>query len=292
MKSKSINLKICARSDIGRVRDNNEDAFVVVDLANTAPIHTTPRPVELQVEREGVLLAVSDGMGGAQAGEVASALTLRTLRHALAASSAEESADARLKRSVESANYEVWKAARDTGRLGMGATLTAVLICGTNAYVAEIGDSRAYLLRENRLIQLTRDQNISQILIDTGRLTREQAEASRYKNIITQAIGTRPKVVVALNRVGLRRGDTLLLCSDGLSTKVKDEEIRSTLAAGRELDAACMQLVDVANYRGGEDNVTVVLAEIRGERLRVGTGDDRVSLETLQVFDGRDGTNG
>jgi serine/threonine protein phosphatase PrpC len=292
LKSKNLHLKVYARTDVGRVRDNNEDAFVIADLANSSPIHVTPHPLDMHVQSQGVLLAVSDGMGGAQAGEVASALTLRALRSALAVSDGDESPDVRLTRSVECANQEVWNLARDTGRLGMGATLTAVLVHGTRAYVAEIGDSRAYLLRDERLIQLTRDQNISQILVDTGRLTREQAEVSRYKNIITQAIGTRPKVVVALNRVGLRRGDILILCSDGLSTKVKDEEIRSTLATGRDLDAACMQLIDVANYRGGEDNVTVMLAEVEGEMLRAGRRDDRVSLETLRDYDGRDGLNG
>jgi serine/threonine protein phosphatase PrpC len=174
----------------------------------------------------------------------------------------------------------------------MGATLTAVLIQGRRAYVAEIGDSRAYLLRDGHFVQLTRDQNISQVLVDTGRLTREQADASRYKNIVTQAIGTRPNVVVALNRVGLRRGDKLMLCSDGLSTKLSDDEIRRTLAANTDLSAACRHLVGTANHRGGEDNVTVILAEVEGEGLPLSSGDERLSLETLQGFDGRDVASG
>jgi len=289
LKSRNVALRVSARSDVGRVRVNNEDAFAIVDLAKGAPIHATPTPVELRVDREGVLLAVSDGMGGAQAGEVASALTLRALRSALAVSQSGESGDARLRRSVESANHVVWKLARETGRLGMGATLTAVLVHGTGAYVAEVGDSRAYLVRDGRLVQLTRDQNMSQILIDRGELTREQAEVSRYKNIVTQAIGTRPKVIVAMNRVELRRGDVLMLCSDGLSAKVDDEEIRSTLTAASEPTAACTQLIDAANHRGGDDNVTVIIAEVEGEVLRSAKRDDRISVETLQEYDGRTG---
>ena len=193
-------------------------------------------------------------------------------------------AEAALTASVEKANRRVWDAAVDSNRKGMGATLTAVLIHGRRAYVAEVGDSRAYVLRGSRFVQVTHDQSYAQVLFDAGTLTREQAEKFEYKNVIMQAIGTRADVVVALNRFTLRRGDRLLLCSDGLTSKVKDEEIRGVLLSTPSLDAACTTLVELANARGGEDNITVVVAEMSGEGLPELTGEERVSLETVQAF--------
>ncbi len=285
MTSPNVVLKVFGRSDIGRVRVKNEDAFVIADLMKSFPIHAMPEPISLQVDCRGVLLAVSDGMGGAQAGDVASALTLHSLRLELPGGEG-GSAEAALTASVEKANQNVWNTASNTGRKGMGATLTAVLIHGHRAYVAEVGDSRAYVLRGSRFVQLTRDQSYVQALIDAGTLTREQSETFQYRNIIMQAIGTDPSVIVALNRFTLRRGDRILLCSDGLSGKVKDEEMRSILIATVSLDAACTQLIELANCRGGEDNITVVLAEMSGEGLPALTGEEQVSLETIQAYTG------
>jgi serine/threonine protein phosphatase PrpC len=285
MTSPNVAVKVFGRSDNGRVRQKNEDAFVIADLMQSVPIHSMLEPIALAVDSRGVLLAVSDGMGGAQAGDVASALTLRSLRMEMPAGEG-GSAEAALTASVEKANERVWDTATNTGREGMGATLTAVLIHGRRAYVAEVGDSRAYVLRGSRFVQLTRDQSYVQNLIDSGTLTREQAESFQYRNIIMQAIGTDPSVVVALNRFTLRRGDRILLCSDGLSGKVKDEEMRSVLIATASLDTACLQLIEVANCRGGEDNITVVLAEMEGEGLPALAGEEQVSLETVQTFTG------
>jgi PPM family protein phosphatase len=284
MTSPNVTLNVFGRSDIGRVRLKNEDAFVIADLMQALPIHAMPEPIALQVDCRGVLLAVSDGMGGAQAGDVASALTLHSLRLELPGGEG-GSAEAALTASVEKANQNVWNTASNTGREGMGATLTAVLIHGHRAYVAEVGDSRAYVLRGSRFVQLTRDQSYVQSLIDAGALTREQSETFQYRNIVTQAIGTDPSVIVALNRFTLRRGDRILLCSDGLSGKVKDEEMRGILMAAAGLDTACLQLIELANCRGGEDNITVVLAEMSGEGLPVLTGEEHVSLETIQAYD-------
>jgi PPM family protein phosphatase len=283
MTGQGVALKVFGRSDIGSVRQNNEDAFVIADLMESLPIHAMPQPIVLQSGPRGVLLAVSDGMGGAQAGEVASALTLHALRLEMPAGEG-GSAEAALKASVEKANERVWQAAAERGRRGMGATLTAVLIHGNRAYVAEVGDSRAYVLRGTQFVQLTHDQSYAQVLLDAGTLTLEQSDTFQYKNVVTQAIGTQASVVVALNRFTLRGGDRILLCSDGLSGKVKDDEMRSVLAATSSLDVACTQLIDLANSRGGEDNITVVLAEMNGEGLPAVTGEDRVSVETVQAF--------
>ena len=285
MTESSVRLGVFGRTDVGKVRAGNEDAFVIADLGVSSPIHDMARPIALEVGSSGVLLAVSDGMGGAQAGEVASALALHSLRRGMSAG-AGGSAEAALQASVEKANQKVWDASTAAGRKGMGATLTAVLIHGNRAYVAEVGDSRAYVLRGSLFVQLSHDQSAVQLMLDAGTLTREEAETFPYKNVILQAIGTKPSVVVALNRFTLRRGDRILLCSDGLSGPVKDDEMQSIVAAASTLDAACATLIDLANSRGGEDNITVVLAEMSGEGLPELTGEDHVSLETVTAFKG------
>jgi serine/threonine protein phosphatase PrpC len=286
-----VGVNVFGRSDVGRVREKNEDTFVIADLMVSAPIHAMPRPIALEVRQRGILLAVSDGMGGAQAGEVASALTLHALRSGLSSVEA-NSAEEALVACVEAANAKVWQVANDSGRNGMGATITAVLLHGQRAYVAEVGDSRAYVLRGKRLVQLTHDQSCVQLLLDNGTLTREQAETFQYRNIILQAIGTKSSVVVALNRFTLRRGDRLLLCSDGLSGKVGDREMQAIVATTESLEAACASLIELANARGGEDNITVVLAEAAGDGLPALTGNERVSLETVQAFDGEARSDG
>jgi len=285
MASPNVGLKVFGRSDIGRVRLKNEDAFVIADLMQSEPIQAMTAAVALNVDSRGVLLAVSDGMGGAQAGEVASALTLSALRLEMPGGEG-GTAEAALAASVVRANEKVWTTAVDTGRQGMGATLTAVLIHGRRAYVAEVGDSRAYVLRGRRFIQLTRDQSYVQDLIDSRAITREEAKTTPLRNAITQAIGTDPNVVVVLNRFTLRQGDRILLCSDGLSGKVQDDEMRRELMAATSLETACLRLIELANSRGGEDNITVVLAETEGDGLSAPIGEERVSLEALPAFSG------
>ena len=283
MATPGVALKVFGRSDIGRVRLKNEDAFLVADLMQSEPIQTMPEPIAVTVNARGVLLAISDGMGGAQAGEVASALTLRALRLEMPRRES-GTAEAALIASVVKANEQVWKTAVATRQQGMGATLTAVLIHGRRAYVAEVGDSRAYVLRGRRFIQLTRDQSHVQDLIDAGSVTREEARTLPFRNAITQAIGTDPSVVVALNRFTLRQGDRILLCSDGLSGEVQDEEMRRVLIANANLETACRQLIELANHRGGGDNITVIVAEMEGDGLPSQAGEERVSIETVQAF--------
>jgi serine/threonine protein phosphatase PrpC len=264
---------------------------VIADLNKPPPgepeLETASRPTLLTADDFGVLLAVSDGMGGAQAGEVASALTLHALRTELPVGTG-GTAEAALIASIERANQQVYQAAaEETGKHGMGATLTAVLIHGSRAFVAEIGDSRAYVLRGDRLVQLTRDQSYVQELIDEGALSHEEADRFIHKNVILQAIGTQSNLVVALNRFTLRQRDRLLLCSDGLSNELSDEEICAVLLRHRDLDAACKELIDLANAHGGSDNITVVLAEMQDDGLPAPTSEGRVSLETIQEFNWR-----
>ena len=284
MVASGVRIGVFGRTDVGKVRRGNEDAFVVADLGESRPLYSMSQPLTFEVGPAGMLLAVSDGMGGAQAGEVASALALHTLRRGLRASA--PTAEAALTASVEAANLRVWDAASTPGHHGMGATLTAVLLHGDHAYVAEVGDSRAYLLRGGRFVPLTHDQSALQQLLDAGTLTRESAEAFPYKNVILQAIGTKPSVVVAMNRFVLRRGDLILLCSDGLSRCVTDDEMRSVVFGAPTLNAACASLIELANSRGGEDNITVILAAVDGEALQRLDGVAFGSIETVQAFTG------
>jgi serine/threonine protein phosphatase PrpC len=229
----------------------------------------------MDARERGVLVAVSDGMGGAQAGDVASTVALHKVRVGMDQGSAAGASDA-LRTSVERANKSVWDLAHATGREGMGATLTALLVHDGFAYIAEIGDSRAYLLRKGRFLQLTHDQSYVQELVDLGELTPEQADESDHKNIILQAVGLKPEVDVAMSRVELRRGDRFLLCSDGLSNELPDTDLH-LIMKGATLEAVCAALVDTANERGGEDNITAVVFEVSGEQVPAALETDRVS---------------
>jgi serine/threonine protein phosphatase PrpC len=282
-----IKLAVAAKTDVGKVRTNNEDAYVVADLNRKSKVEAL-EPTDFDVEARGVLLAVSDGMGGEQAGEVASALVVETLSRVLA-DSAPESPESKtaisniIENAVTKANEEVFAAAKDPGKRGMGATLTAVFVKGSEAYIAEIGDSRAYLLRGRRMRQMTRDQSFVQLLVDSGAITPEEAENYPHKNIILQAIGQQKNLNVALGKLELRRGDRLLLCSDGLSNKVTPEEMREIVCDAGAIDVACAKLVEAANDRGGDDNVTVVLAEATGDDLTLNRDEETVT-QTFEVM--------
>jgi serine/threonine protein phosphatase PrpC len=268
-------------SDPGRVRKNNEDAFLVTALADAGDGAAPREVLTLDASEQPVLLAVSDGMGGADAGEVASALVVESLRRAMQEGKGDW--DEVTKKAVERANREVWDAARAPGRRGMGATVTAVCFHGTHAYIAEVGDSRAYLIRDGRVRQVTRDQSFVQYLLDAGALKPEEAEKYPMKNVVLQAMGQRPDVQVALGRLELRRGDRILLCSDGLSNMVKAPEMREILDHEATLDAGCRKLIEKANERGGEDNITVVVASVDGEGLAAPRAQESLT-QTFQVL--------
>ncbi len=278
-----ITLDVCAVSDVGSVRSNNEDAYAVIDRPTGQTIEIPLTGARLDASHGGVLLAVADGMGGENAGEVASALVLESLRRHLCEPSEIDHAPA-LSRAVESANREVLEAATQPGRHGMGATLIAVLVCGDAAYTAEVGDSRAYLFRGTSLKQLTTDQTQAQMLIDSGFLTPEAAKQSRAKSVVLQACGTVTEVIVAQRRIALRHGDRLLLCSDGLTTHVSNVEIEEVLGTSSPLHQACSRLLMLALERGGQDNVTLLLAEVAGAPGPVDGEVLEDTLETLRAF--------
>jgi serine/threonine protein phosphatase PrpC len=273
-------------TDPGLVRPYNEDAFFLADLTS-GERWRGPAPASWVVGERGVLLAVSDGMGGANAGEVASALSLENLLAGMSARvrSGESDVD-RLERVVEQASRQVRRAAARPDRRGMGATLTTVFLRGGVAYIAEVGDSRAYLIRKGAICQVTHDQSYVQLLVDAGLMTQEEAERSPRRNIVLQAMGQETDVIVALGRMELRRGDRLLLCSDGLSSMVDGPDLLRLGAPPAPVDKACAALIEEAKQAGGDDNVTAILAEVNGPGLRTaGAGEARRSVvETVQEY--------
>jgi protein phosphatase len=259
-------LSVFGRTDVGMQRSGNEDAFLVADLT-TGNVGLGLEPSAIPVGERGSLLVVSDGMGGAVAGEVASELAVTTLRESLMEMPGDFGAAEQLKIAAEIANERIWNHARLNPELtGMGATLTGVLVYFDIAYIAQVGDSRAYLIRGRQIKQLTKDQSLVQMLLDAQAITPEQA-SSVPQNVIMQALGTQPVVKVVMTGVKLCKNDFLLLCSDGLSNKVTPEEMRRVVLESENVNNACRRLIEMANERGGEDNITVVIAHFDGEAL-------------------------
>lgn len=229
------------RTDIGRVRSRNEDS-VAVDAAAG-------------------LLVVADGMGGHNAGDVASRMAIEGVLAAMQGSAGEH--DDRLVAAVRQANDAIYAAAgEDYQRSGMGTTVVAVWLRPTRLVVAHVGDSRLYRLRDGAIEALTRDHSQVQDLVDRGILTPAQARASTRKNFLSRALGTDPDVVIDSAAHTPAAGDVYLLCSDGLTNMVEDEEIVSLIRDAASLGAAAEQLVAQANERGGRDNISVALARL------------------------------
>jgi PPM family protein phosphatase len=274
------------RTDVGLVRTNNEDAFLLGNLFGGRSAEGKALDRQLTGD-DGLLLAVSDGMGGAQAGEVASALVVRSLRKLADEAPVEGSQlGGWLGRAVERVSTRVWESARRSDRSGMGATLTGLFLRGGHAYVAQVGDSRAYLLRAGVLHQITHDQSYVQVLLDAGVLTPAEARTFPLRNVILQTMGQGPGIVAALGRVALCRGDVFLLCSDGLTGEVHDDEIAEILIASPSLDHAAARLIQVANERGGDDNTTVVVAQTDSPTLPApdAAPSHRSVVETLREY--------
>jgi PPM family protein phosphatase len=222
----------------GRKRRRNEDAYVV----------------------QPPLFAVADGMGGAQAGEIASRLAAEALREGAADGSGQE----QLAMLIQTANRRVYeRASEDASVSGMGTTMTVALLVRGEVLIGHVGDSRAYLIREGALEQLTQDHSLVGELMRSGKLSQEEAETHPQRSVITRALGTDPDVDVDTITIEARPGDIFLLCSDGLTTMVGDEAILRIVEDRRgDLDAAADALVKTANRGGGDDNITVVFFEI------------------------------
>ena len=273
MTGSGVRVSVFGKTDLGLTRDHNEDTFLVADLS-TGDASLQPAVREHEVGPRGSLFMVADGMGGAAAGEIASAMAADIIfRHLSTAWTGDEEATAsrfafRMREAVELANAEIYGYAREHPELrGMGTTVTAAGVYDDDLYLTQIGDSRAYLVRRGEANQLTKDQSLMQRLVDAGELTEEEAEQSERRNIILQALGPDPRVKVDLTRQVLRRGDVLIICSDGLSGLVKREEFGRMTVEHPDLPELCSALIDLANERGGPDNITVVTARFDGDGL-------------------------
>src|SRR5712691_1027113 len=284
-----VRASVFGKTDLGRTREHNEDTFLVADLS-TGNASLQPEVRQHEIGPRGSLFMVADGMGGAAAGELASAMAADLIyRHLATAWARDDDATAerfafRMKEAVELANEQIYGYAREHPEVrGMGTTVTAAGVFGEDLYVAQIGDSRGYLVRGGEAIQLTKDQSLMQRLVDAGELTEEEAEQSERRNIILQALGPDPRVRVDLTHQILRRGDTLILCSDGLSGPVKREEFAQVAAEQQDLPSLCAALIDLANERGGPDNITVVAARFEGEGLPEATESEGVGYRVYQL---------
>ncbi len=262
---------VYGKTDVGLVREHNEDNFMIADLTrDDGPL---PGEEELSgvVSPRGVAFAVCDGMGGAAAGEVASHMAVDALFETLRGEHPVEDRDGfarRLVESVEEAGTRIYLAAKkDRTRRGMGTTATVAGLIDKVLFMGQVGDSRCYLLRNGRLSLVTKDQSLVNQLIEAGQLTEAEAEAFEHSNIILQALGTTEEVAVDLTFVELRRGDRVLLCSDGLCGLVHDDAIREEMACVGQLPRLVDRLIDLANAAGGHDNVTCIVADFDGAAL-------------------------
>lgn len=250
--SKRLLVEVGSSSDPGQVRELNEDDY------------GTPETMEISldsVEQKGRLYAVADGMGGHAAGEVASRQAISTLFREYYASPSAEITE-RMKGAIEAANLEVHaQASLDRTKAGMGTTLVAAVLQGNDLHVANVGDSRAYLVRDQSIEQVTTDHSWVNEQVQAGIITEQEAREHLYRNIITRSLGTKPDVDIDFFQRKVQSGDVLVLCCDGLSNEVGDDEIARIVSATDPQEAA-QELVDMANRRGGPDNITTIVVKI------------------------------
>jgi protein phosphatase len=273
------------------VRRGNEDNFLVLDLSTEqtwsgADGATPPEKLtRFTLGEKGLVLVVSDGMGGALAGDVASRMAVDSVREMLLGTEG-EACDPQLdlveclKNATHYANLAIHQKSQEDSRCaGMGATFTGAAIRGDNLDLVQVGDSRGYVIRKDHIRLATKDQSLVQQLVDVGQISESEAETHMFRNVILQALGAQSEVAPVTGRIHLRQGDVLLLCSDGLSGKLRAEDIQQIVVNSQEnLPKACEALIEEANNRGGEDNITVVLARFQGDDLEE-PATDRITIE-------------
>jgi protein phosphatase len=296
-----LNVEIHATSHVGRVRRGNEDNYLLLNISMSKAWTSDQDDGEFVIETQrfdiddnGVVLAVSDGMGGALAGEVASKMAVDSVCEKLLAPGEEditltpEAYDHQLIGNLYNAtlfaNYQIHQQGRSDPQFqGMGATFTGIGITPKAVDIIQVGDSRAYLVRGGKIYQVTKDQSLVQQLIDAQQISAEEAETHTLKNVILQALGAQNEIYPVSARVQPHKSDVFLLCSDGLSNKVDAAGMQRIVTENiDQLEMACAELVKEANERGGEDNITVVLAKFNGEELPEPEGED-LKLELIDI---------
>src|SRR6188474_518619 len=294
-------VEIHAASHIGRVRKGNEDNYLLLNIARekawTGSQEDSDFVIESQtfeIDDHGIVVAVSDGMGGALAGEVASTMAVETVSEKLLDDDNVDETQTpeehdhylinRLYHATVFANYLIHQQGRSDPQFqGMGATFTGIGVTPLGADIIQVGDSRAYLVRKGKIYQVTKDQSLVQQLIDAQQISVEEAETHTLKNVILQALGAQNEIYPVSARIAPNRGDVVLLCSDGLSNKVQAAEMQRIVVDNIDsLEMACAELVTEANENGGEDNITVVIAKLTGDELPEPAGED-VQLELIEL---------
>ncbi|HEY1818272.1 MAG TPA: protein phosphatase 2C domain-containing protein [Kofleriaceae bacterium] len=279
----TISIAVAAASDVGQVREHNEDSFLVGDLDARELAAIGEAPWRSTGER-GPLLVVCDGMGGVEGGEVASQLAAEVIWREMQTTPATRDPEvfARLlRRATRVANHDVHAVSkREPGLRGMGTTVSAAGIVGDRLVIATVGDSRAYVLRGGALVQVTRDQSLAFALLAAGR---DPLEAANAGSAILQALGVGDDVEPSLSVIELRRGDRVLLCSDGLHGLVGDPALAVLMSEPHTVAESVMLLVTAARAAGGSDNITAIVADVAGDRLAPPAGDD--DLPKFREFD-------
>jgi protein phosphatase len=277
-----LEITVAAASDVGQVREHNEDHFLVGDL-DAGQLLELKEPWQGAMDR-GPLFVVCDGMGGVEGGEVASELAAQAIWREMegTAGTRDPEVFARLlRRATRVANHDVHAMAkREPGLRGMGTTVSAAGIAGDRLIVATVGDSRVYVLRNGEIVQVTADQSLSSALIAAGH---DPEQAERAGSAILQALGVGDDVEPSLSIIELRRGDRVLLCSDGLHGLVGDPALRLLMSEPHSVGEAVSLLVTAARAAGGTDNITAVVADIGGDRLIPPKSED--DLPTFREFD-------
>jgi protein phosphatase len=291
-----------ATSHVGRVRKGNEDNYLLLHISDSKTWtgaqdigEFTVESQKFQIDDKGVVLAVSDGMGGALAGEVASKMAVETVsqrfldEHSEKTLTPENSGKSLVSKLYDAtiyANALIHRQGRsDPQYNGMGATFTGMGITPQAVDLVQVGDSRAYLVRNEKIYQITKDQSLVQQLIDAGQIKPEEAETHSLKNVILQALGAQNEIYPVVARLLPQRGDVLLVCSDGLSNKIGGADMQKIILKNiNQLDGACSELVKVANERGGEDNISLILARLTGDDLPAPT-DENIKIELLNLSD-------
>ena len=295
-----LTVEIHATSHVGRVRRGNEDNYLLLNITRSRAWTSEQSEGEFviesqqfEVDENGIVLAVSDGMGGALAGEVASKMAVESVCEKLLSEDTEATLTpesyqynliSKLYNATVYANYLVHQQGRtDPQFQGMGATFTGIGVTPEGVDIIQVGDSRAYLIRNGKIYQVTKDQSLVQQLIDAQQISAEEAETHTLKNVILQALGAQNEIYPVSARLTPSQNDVLLLCSDGLSNKVSASGMQKLIVDNLDqLEIACAELVKEANENGGEDNITVVIAKLSGDDLTIAESDE-VQLELVDL---------
>jgi len=291
--AKAIHVTLFGMSDMGRVRKNNEDNFVVCDLT-TGEVGLSPSVREHDMGPLGSLFMVADGMGGEASGEVASQLAAVTVPKRLydnlktLGNVSEANFVILLREAIEYANQIIFqKASANPAYHGMGTTTTAAALLGQHLFVGQVGDSRCYLIRNKTITPLTRDQTFLNYLKDIGAELPADPEKDPRKSILTQAVGTSETLDVKVTYTQVNQGDRILVCCDGLYNMVPETDLLEITSGGDGLSDKCAALIAKANANGGTDNITVVLAEFSGPGLPPAIPDSAIECKEFNEEDFR-----